>query len=61
MTRKSANGSNNGNGASSASAILSENALIILAQRYLMKDDDGEPVEDPGRAVSPRLERRGAG
>ena len=42
-----ANGSNNGNGASPASAILSENALIILAQRYLMKDDDGEPVEDP--------------
>ena len=42
-----ANGSNDGNGASSASAILSENALIILAQRYLMKGDDGEPVEDP--------------
>ena len=41
------NGSTNGNGASSASAILSENARIILAQRYLMKDDDGEPVEDP--------------
>ena len=28
------------------SAILSENARIILAQRYLMKGDDGEPVED---------------
>ena len=42
-----ANGSTNGNGASSAGAMLSENARIILAQRYLMKDDDGEPVEDP--------------
>ena len=47
----SANGSlANGNGThgnmSSASAILSENARIILAQRYLMKGDDGEPVED---------------
>ena len=41
-----ANGSTNGNGASSASAMLSENARIILAQRYLMKGDDGEPVED---------------
>ena len=36
----------NGNGASSAGAMLSENARIILAQRYLMKGDDGEPVED---------------
>ena len=43
----SVNGSSTSNGSSSASAILSENALIILAQRYLMKDDDGEPVEDP--------------
>ena len=41
-----ANGSTNGNGASPASAMLSENARIILAQRYLMKGDDGEPVED---------------
>ena len=41
-----ANGSTNGNGASSAVAMLSENARIILAQRYLMKGDDGEPVED---------------
>ena len=39
--------SSNGNGASSSGAMLSENARIILAQRYLMKDDDGEPVEDP--------------
>ena len=41
-----ANGSTNGNGAASAGAMLSENARIILAQRYLMKGDDGEPVED---------------
>ena len=41
-----ANGSTNGSGASSAGAMLSENARIILAQRYLMKGDDGEPVED---------------
>ena len=25
---------------------FSENAQIILAQRYLMKDEDGEPIED---------------
>ena len=42
-----ANGSTNGNDTSSAGAMLSENARIILAQRYLMKDDDDEPVEDP--------------
>ena len=42
-----ANGSTNGNDTSSAGAMLSENARIILAQRYLMKGDDGEPVEDP--------------
>ena len=30
-----------------ASAALSENAHIILKQRYLMKGDDGEPTEDP--------------
>ena len=36
-----------GNDTSSAGAMLSENARIILAQRYLMKGDDGEPVEDP--------------
>ena len=41
------NGSANGNGASPAGAALSENARIILEQRYLMKGDDGEPVEDP--------------
>ena len=41
------NGSVNGNGASPAGAVLSENARIILEQRYLMKDDGGEPVEDP--------------
>ena len=35
------------NGTSRAGAILSENAHIILKQRYLMKGDDGEPVEDP--------------
>ena len=35
MARAVANGSTNGNGASSAVAILSENARIILAQRYL--------------------------
>ena len=44
------NGSANSNGlngsASHAGAALSENARIILAQRYLMKGDDGEPVED---------------
>ena len=43
----SENGSTNGNGASAAGAALSENARIILNQRYLMKGDDGEPVEDP--------------
>ena len=36
-----------GNGASPQSAALSENARIILEQRYLMKGEDGEPVEDP--------------
>ena len=41
------NGSANGNGASSAGAALSENAHIILEQRYLMRGDDGVPVEDP--------------
>ena len=41
------NGSANGSSAAASSAMLSENARIILAQRYLMKDDDGEPVEDP--------------
>ena len=40
------NGSAVANGVSSAGAMLSENARIILAQRYLMKGDDGEPVED---------------
>ncbi len=35
------------NGTPSASAALSENAHIILKQRYLMRGDDGEPVEDP--------------
>ena len=34
------------NGASPRSAALSENARIIMQQRYLMKGDDGEPVED---------------
>ena len=38
---------NGRHGDSPASAILSENASIILKQRYLMKGDDGEPVEDP--------------
>ena len=41
------NGSANGNGASPAGAALSENARIILEQRYLMKGDDGVPVEEP--------------
>ena len=41
------NGAANGNGASPAGSALSENARIILEQRYLMKGDDGEPVEDP--------------
>lgn len=41
------NGLANGNGASPAGAALSENARIILEQRYLMKGDDGVPVEDP--------------
>ncbi len=45
-----ANGSANGdaarNGASAAGESLSENARIILAKRYLMKGDDGEPLED---------------
>ena len=50
------NGAHNGNGAydsasrngaSSAGAALSENARVIMQQRYLMKGDDGEPVEDP--------------
>ncbi len=40
-------GAANANGAPTRSAALSENAGIILEQRYLMKDDDGEPVEDP--------------
>ena len=35
------------NGTLSASAVLSENAHIILKQRYLMRGDDGGPVEDP--------------
>ena len=35
------------NGTPSASAALSENAHIILKRRYLMRGDDGEPVEDP--------------
>ena len=35
------------NGTPLASAALSENAHIILKQRYLMRGDDGEPVEDP--------------
>ena len=41
------NGAANGNGASPAGAALSENARIILEQRYLMKGDDGAPVEGP--------------
>ena len=41
------NGSITPNGAAAASAVLSENAHIILKQRYLMKGDDGEPTEDP--------------
>jgi ribonucleoside-diphosphate reductase alpha chain len=43
------NGAANGSGTPPAGAALSENARIILEQRYLMKDDDGEPVEDPDR------------
>ena len=35
------------NGASPPGAALSENARIILEQRYLMKDDDGKSIEDP--------------
>ena len=35
------------NGVPLASAVLSENAHIILKQRYLMRGDDGGPVEDP--------------
>ena len=42
----SENGSTSGS-ASAAGAALSENARIILEKRYLMKGDDGEPVEDP--------------
>ena len=42
----SVNGST-ANGTPLASAALSENAHIILKQRYLMRGDDGEPVEDP--------------
>ena len=56
-----ANGSTNGNDTSSAGAMLSENARIILAQRYLMKDDDGEPVEDPDGLFHRVCERCGAG
>lgn len=41
------NGSASGNGASPSGAALSENARIILEQRYLMKNDDGKPVEAP--------------
>ena len=44
------NGSENGNSARdrshSVGVALSENARIILAKRYLMKSDDGEPLED---------------
>ena len=39
-------GSVSRNGASSRSAALSENARIIMEQRYLMKSDDGNPIED---------------
>ena len=46
------NGATSGNGsasgrASSVGATLSENARIILEKRYLMKGDDGNPVEEP--------------
>ena len=34
------------NGSAANGAALSENARIIMQQRYLMKGDDGEPVED---------------
>ena len=40
------NGTGAYNGNVNGSAALSENARIIMQQRYLMKGDDGEPVED---------------
>ncbi len=31
---------------------LSKNAEVILAQRYFMKDDEGQPIEDPRKLFS---------
>ncbi|MDE2688167.1 MAG: adenosylcobalamin-dependent ribonucleoside-diphosphate reductase [Chloroflexota bacterium] len=43
----SSNANGSGNGVAANGAALSENARIIMQQRYLMKGDDGKPVEDP--------------
>ena len=44
---KNGHGNDNGNGHSSDEFALSENSLLILEQRYLRKDSDGNPIETP--------------
>ncbi len=47
LDNSSINGNGNGHGDYGDEFALSENSLLILEQRYLRKDSDGNPIETP--------------